>query len=77
MYIESSFHGNQIMQGSSLLYQYTHKEYDLFYTEIAIQCFFLILPTICMFFVIYLNLLLGNALPWLPTIQSHYNDNLA
>ena len=38
--------------------------------------FFVILHQICVIFVFYSNLLLGNVLPWLPTVQSHYNDNL-
>ena len=44
--------------------------------EYQFSVFFLILHKICVVFIIYLNLLLGNVLPWLPTIQSDYNDNL-
>ena len=38
--------------------------------------FFQILHQIDGFFIIYQNLLLGNVLPWLPTIQSHSKDKL-
>ena len=39
--------------------------------------FFQILHQIDGFFIIYQNLLLGNMLPWLPTIQSHSKEKLA
>ena len=47
----------------------------IFFTHEKQFCvFFQILHKIYGFYDIYYNLLLGNVLPWLPTIQSHYKE---
>ena len=43
----------------------------------AFRVFFQSLHQIDWFFIIYQNMLLGNGLPWLPTIQSHSKEKLA
>ena len=50
----------------------------MYFTQKRPFCvFLLILHRICGFFIIYYNMLLGNVLPWLPTIQSHSKEKIA